>query len=130
VYGQSGFIFQQWTLLCRGRQIGRYVGSNFTSPFEYDPVANAWTTKAATFPDDNVNNMACGVLTVGGTPQIYCVGGSPGGGTTATARVFSYDPLTDTITALTAADDWPGNPPSPETFCRRLCCPKQQAIIP
>src|SRR5207237_361143 len=56
-----------------------------------------------------VNNMACGVLTVGGTPQIYCVGGSAGGGTTATARVFSYNPVTDVITTLTAADNWPGN---------------------
>ena len=56
-----------------------------------------------------MNNMACGVLTVGGTPQIYCVGGSAGGGTTAAARVFSYNPVTDTITPLTAADNWPGN---------------------
>ena len=60
-------------------------------------------------PDNKVNNMACGVLTVGGTPQIYCVGGSAAGGTTATARVFSYNPVTDTITTLTAADNWPGN---------------------
>ena len=56
-----------------------------------------------------MNNMACGVLTVGGTPQIYCVGGSAAGGTTATARVFSYNPVTDTITTLAAADNWPGN---------------------
>jgi hypothetical protein len=66
--------------------------------------------EAATFPDVNVNNMACGVLTVGGTPQIYCVGGSAGGGTTATARVFSYNPVSDVITPLTGADDWPGSP--------------------
>ena len=30
----------------------------------------------ATLPDNFMNNMACGVLTVSGTPQIYCVGGS------------------------------------------------------
>ena len=89
------------------------AGNNFTHPFEYDPATNTWTTKSATFPDINVNNMACGVLTVGVTPQIYCVGGSAGGGTTATARVFSYNPLTDTLTSLAGADDWPGNPPSP-----------------
>jgi hypothetical protein len=89
------------------------AGNNFTHPFEYDPVANAWTIKSATFGDDNVNNMACGVLTVGGTPQIYCVGGSAGGGTTAAARMFSYNPVTDTLTPLSSADDWPGNPPSP-----------------
>ena len=41
--------------------------------------------------------------------QIYCVGGSAAGATTATARVFSYNPVTDVITPLTAADNWPGN---------------------
>ena len=25
------------------------VGNDFTHPFEYDPVSNAWTTKAGTF---------------------------------------------------------------------------------
>ena len=30
----------------------------------------------ATLPDNQMNNMACGVLTVSGTPYIYCVGGS------------------------------------------------------
>ena len=73
-------------------------GSDSTNPFEYNPATNTWVAKVATFPDSNVNNMACGVLTVSGTPQIYCVGGSAGGGTTATARVFSYNPVTDTIT--------------------------------
>ena len=52
------------------------AGSEFTHPFEYDPVANTWTTKSATYPDNHVNNMACGVLTDAGTPYIYCVGGS------------------------------------------------------
>src|SRR6059036_3189925 len=60
-----------------------------------------------TLPDNTMNNMACGVLTVSGTPQIYCVGGSAAGQTTATARVFSYNPATDTATTLTG-DDWPG----------------------
>src|SRR4029077_6117947 len=59
--------------------------------------------------DNQGNNMACGVLTVSGTPLIYCVGGSAGGQTTATARVYSYDPATDTQTVLTAADNWPGD---------------------
>ena len=88
------------------------AGNQFTHPFEYDPGTNTWTTKAATLPDADVSNMACGVLTVGGTPQIYCVGGSTGGGTTATPRMFSFDPVADTITALTSADDWPGDLPS------------------
>jgi Kelch motif len=60
-----------------------------------------------TLPDNTMNNMACGVLTVSGTPQIYCVGGNFAGGTTAAARVFSYNPATDTATTLTG-DDWPG----------------------
>jgi len=78
-------------------------------PFEYDPVANSWTTKSATYTDNQVDNMACGVLNQGGTDYIYCVGGSAAGQTTATARVFRYNPLTDTITSLTAADNWPGD---------------------
>jgi hypothetical protein len=86
------------------------AGSDFTNPFEYYPVTNTWATRAAVYPDANVNNMACGVLTVSGIPQIYCVGGSAGGGTTATARVFGYNPATDTITTLPPADDWPGSP--------------------
>jgi len=85
------------------------AGSDFTHPFEYDSSSNTWTTKAATYPDNQVNNMACGVLTVGGTPYIYCVGGSAAGQTTATARVFFYDPVADTITSLTAGDNWPGD---------------------
>ena len=83
------------------------AGSDFTHPFEYNPATNAWVTKAATYPDNQVNNMACGVLTLSGTPQIYCVGGSAAGATTATGRVFFYNPVTDVITTLTGADDWP-----------------------
>ena len=52
--------------------------------------------------------MACGVLTDTGTPYIYCVGGSAAGAATATARVFRYNPATDTIDTLTS-DNWPGN---------------------
>src|SRR5262249_41325562 len=37
-------------------------GSEFTHPFQYDPASNTWTTKSATYPDNQVNNMACGVL--------------------------------------------------------------------
>src|SRR5436189_3502423 len=85
------------------------VGSDFIHPFEYNPETNTWVTKVATYPDSQVNNMACGVLTVGGTPQIYCVGGSAAGSATAAARVFSYNPVNDVITTLTSADNWPGN---------------------
>src|SRR6476469_1997162 len=83
------------------------AGSDFQHVLQYSPVSNSWTQKAVTLPDNQMNNMACGVLSVSGTPSIYCVGGSAAGQTTATARVFSYDPVTDTATTLTG-DDWPG----------------------
>jgi len=85
------------------------AGSDFTNPFEYDPVANSWATKVATYPDNQVNNMACGELAVDGTPYIYCVGGSAAGAATATARVFRYDPVADTIESLDPGDNWPGD---------------------
>ncbi len=84
------------------------AGSEFTHPFEYDANSNTWTVKAATYPDNQVSNMACGVLT-SGPLRIYCVGGSAAGQTTATARVFFYDPVADTITTLNAGDNWPGD---------------------
>ena len=82
------------------------AGNEFTHPFEYTPATNTWTTKAATYPDNLVNNMACGVLTDAGTPYIYCAGGSfvvtP---TVTTGRVFRYNPVTDTISPVAAP--WP-----------------------
>jgi Kelch motif len=83
------------------------VGNDFTHPFEYNPSSNTWTIKSATYPDNQVSNMACGVLTDNGTPYIYCVGGSAAGQTTATARLFRYNPLTDTIESI--ASPWPGD---------------------
>src|SRR6266699_5694109 len=80
-------------------------GGEFTHPFEYDPVGNSWTTKSATYPDGNVNNMACSVLNDSGTEYIYCVGGSQSVVNTVTGRVFRYDPVTDTLT--TVAAPWP-----------------------
>jgi plastocyanin len=80
---------------------------NFTNPFEYDPATNTWTTKSAVYPDNQVNNMACRVLVDSGTPYIYCVGGSAFGTTTATDRVFRYDPVADTITTIPSP--WPGD---------------------
>ena len=83
------------------------AGSDFQHALQYTPGTNSWMQKASTFPDNQMNNMACGVLTVSGTPSIYCVGGSAAGAATATGRVFSYNPVTDTPTTLTG-DDWPG----------------------
>ena len=83
-------------------------GAEFVHPFEYDPVANSWTTKSASYPDTKVNNMVCGVLADAGTPYIYCVGGTQYDPTTlfVTGRVFRYDPIADVITTVTGAD-WP-----------------------
>jgi N-acetylneuraminic acid mutarotase len=81
------------------------AGNEFTHPFEFDPAANSWTTKSATFPDIQVNNMACGVLNDAGTDYIYCVGGSDVASQTTTGRVFRYDPVADTITSL--GNTWP-----------------------
>src|SRR5437762_1881471 len=83
-------------------------GSDFQHALQYNPTSNSWSQMPSTFPDNQMNNMACGVLTVSGTPLIYCVGGSAAGNTTATARVFTYDPVTDTP-ALLGTDDWPGD---------------------
>jgi Kelch motif len=81
------------------------AGSEFTHPFEYTPGTNSWVTKAATYPDVQVNNMACSVLNQGGTDYIYCVGGSDVATQMATGRVFRYNPITDTISTVPAP--WP-----------------------
>jgi plastocyanin len=91
-----------------GGRISDNPGDDFQHVLQYNPTSNSWTQMASTLPDNQMNNMACGVLTVSGTPLIYCVGGSAAGQTTATARVFTYDPATDTP-ALLGSDDWPGD---------------------
>ena len=83
------------------------AGSDFQHVLRYSPTSNSWTQMGVTLPDNQVNNMACGVLTLSSTPLIYCVGGSAAGQTTATARVFFYSPVTDTVSNL-GSDDWPG----------------------
>jgi len=80
-------------------------GGEFVNPFEYDPATNSWTTKSAAYPDNRVNNMACGVLNNAGTDYIYCVGGSESATSTVTGRVFRYDPIADTISTVPA--NWP-----------------------
>lgn len=83
------------------------TGNDIVNPREYDPVANAWTTKTAAFGDLQVDNMVVGVLDFGSGPLIVIVGGSAGGQTVATAEVRTYDPVADTLTVL-ASDPWPG----------------------
>jgi plastocyanin len=90
-----------------GGRTSDVAGSDFQHVLKFDTTSNTWTQMASTLPDNQMNNMACGELAVSGTPLIYCVGGSAAGQTTATARVFTYDPVTDTP-ALLGSDDWPG----------------------
>ncbi len=90
------------------------AGADMTTPYEYNPKTNTWVFKTAPFPDNQVSNMACGVLAVRGTPYIYCVGGTTASGaTTATKRVFRYDPGTDTIETA-SLDQW--NESAPDTL--------------
>ncbi|HMA37433.1 MAG TPA: CHRD domain-containing protein, partial [Chloroflexia bacterium] len=86
------------------------AGSDFQHVLEYTPgTPGSWLQKGVTLADNQMNNMACGVLSPAGTPYIYCVGGSAATQSTATARVFFYDPVADTATTLTSADNWPGD---------------------
>jgi len=85
------------------------AGSDFQHVLRYTPSTNSWTQMGVTLPDNQINNMACGVLPVSGTSYIYCVGGSAAGQTTATARVFFYNPASDTVTTLSSEDNWPGD---------------------
>jgi hypothetical protein len=90
-----------------GGRTSDVAGSDFQHVLKFDTTSSTWTQMASTLPDNTMNNMACGVLTVSGTPLIYCVGGSAAGQTTAAARVFTYNPATDTPSLL-GSDDWPG----------------------
>ena len=85
---------------------GRDVNNvELTKPLEYDPASNSWTTKLATYPDANTNNMACGILNDSGTDYIYCAGGSNFATQMGSGRVFRYDPITDTISSVSG--NWP-----------------------
>src|SRR5947207_5035582 len=103
-----GVYFPDGNFYTIGGRTADTAGSDFQHVLKYSPGTNTWTQMGVTLPDNTMNNMACGVLNLGGTPEIYCVGGSAAGQTTATARVFFYNPVTDTVTTLTAGDDWPG----------------------
>jgi N-acetylneuraminic acid mutarotase len=102
-----GVYFYTGKFYLMGGRSSDLAGSDFIHPFEYDPFSDSWITKSATYPDNQVSDMACGVLNDNGTDYIYCVGGSAAGATTATDRVFRYDPVTDTINTIPAP--WPGD---------------------
>src|SRR5262249_18347445 len=102
-----GVYFPDGNFYTMGGRTSDIAGSDFQHVLRYSPGTNTWTQMGVTLPDNTMNNMACGVLSLGGTPYIYCVGGSAAGQTTATARVFYYDPAADTVVTLGGADNWP-----------------------
>jgi len=101
-----GVLFTDGFYVVGGRSADG-IGNDLPHPFKYDVGTNTWIIKSATYPDNQVSDMACGVLSDSGTNYIYCVGGSAGGQTTATDRVFRYNPITDTIETI--ASPWPGD---------------------
>jgi hypothetical protein len=101
-----GVVFNDGFYVIGGRSADG-TGNDFSHPFEFNLVTNTWSIKSATYPDNQVSDMACGVLNDSGTSYIYCVGGSAGGHTTATDRVFRYNPVNDTIEIIPSP--WPGD---------------------
>ena len=85
-------------------------GNDFIHPFEYDPVSNSWTIKSATYPDNQVNNMACGVLSDSGTP-LHLLRGRLREADRRQLPIacFSYDPIKRHYGVGFPAP-WPGNP--------------------
>ncbi len=104
-----GVYFPDGNFYTMGGRTSDSAGSDFQHVLKFNTTSSTWSQMPSTLPDNQMNNMACGVLTLGGTPYIYCVGGSAAGAATATARVFYYNPVTDTVTTLTAGDNWPGD---------------------
>jgi len=102
-----GVLFTDGNFYVMGGRSMDGVGNDFTHPFEFNVGTNSWSIKSATYPDNQVSDMACGILNDSGTNYIYCVGGSAGGQTTATDRVFRYNPITDTIETIPSP--WPGD---------------------
>jgi hypothetical protein len=108
-----GVYFTDGNFYVVGGRTSDSQGSDFQHVLQFDAQSSfSWNQMNDTLPDNQMSNMACGVLTVSGTALIYCVGGSAAGQTVAAARVFSYNPATDTHMVLSPADDWPGNPGS------------------
>ena len=114
----------QREVLCHGRARDG-SGGEFTHPFEYDPVANNWTTKAATYPDAvEQHGLRRAQLSL---ERIHLLRRRLGvHRQTTTGRVFRYDPVADTISyrrcSLAA---WRHN-----TFCQVASRISKQALHP
>ena len=84
------------------------AGGDLTDPLEYTPGnPGSWTTKAGTYPDNQVDNMAGGVLTVGGTPCISASAARPAA-SPLRPRASCLQPVADVVHAV-AGDNWPGD---------------------
>src|SRR5207244_10765067 len=95
----GGYFPADGNFYSMGGRTSDTAGSDFQHVLRYSPGTNSWTQMGVTLPDNQMNNMACGVLTLGGTPEIYCVGGSAAGQTTASAHQFtSHPPPTNRLT--------------------------------
>ncbi len=96
----------------RHRPDGEDIGSRWI--WEYDPITNALTQKAALIDANNYgerydSSMAAAVITDTNGPRIYMIGGiSQDSIVTPIVRV--YDPTGDTLTTLSPADYWPASP--------------------
>ena len=93
-----------------GGRMSENRGDDMTTPYEYNSATNRWAYKTAPFPDNQVSNMACGVLSVNEKPYIYCVGGIAAGTIHATPRVFRYDPIADRMETA-GIDRWSEDAP-------------------
>src|SRR5206468_1163489 len=103
-----GVYFPDGNFYTMGGRTSDVAGSDFQHVLKFNTTTNTWSQQGVTLADNTGNNMACGVLTLGGTPEIYCVGGSAAGQTTASARVFYYNPAADNVVTLGSGDNWPG----------------------
>src|SRR4029077_13266292 len=57
-----GVLFTDGFYVVGGRSADG-VGNDLPHPFKYDVGTNTWSIKSATYPDNQVSDMACGVLT-------------------------------------------------------------------
>ena len=69
------------------------------------PNARSWAIKSATYPDNEVSDIACGVLADARLPLHSCVG--VGQDKRQAFAAFRYNPVTDTIESI--ASPWPGD---------------------
>ena len=71
----AGVYFQaDGNFYTMGGRTADTAGSDFQHVLRYSPTSNSWTQMGVTLPDNQMNNMACGVLAVSGY-SIYLLRG-------------------------------------------------------